>query len=162
MSIDCHSHSYTVSVKTDNEDNAHYVETNRQGTGFLLAAEDSSFCLLLKNNSTERCDASVTIGKTYVGTWRINADHHVLIEQTDKRRMCFDRATFYDAAAKMKHVEVKDNSSITVVFLPICATKHLCAPVEQADGSTSIVCHADIAWQKLVTVSLPVLLRKVR
>jgi len=96
----------------------------------------------------------------YIGTWMIAPGSHVCIRETDKRKMCFDHATFYDVTSYLKHVDVMDNSSVTVVFLPMCASKQRCAPVEQLDGSTEVVCHSEIQWSKVVTIKTPVLLRK--
>ncbi len=154
-----HTHTYTVSIKTESDDCAHYVEMEKNG--FVLAEENTSFYLELRNNSTvDRCDASVTIGKEYIGTWAINPGSRVFVRETDKRKMCFDGVSFYDVASFVKKADMMDNSSITVVFLPICANKQRCAPIEQLDGSTTIVCYSDIQWSKMVTIKTPVLLRR--
>ena len=159
MSSPGHHHTYTVSIKTTSVDNAHYVEMEKNG--FVLAEENSSFYLELRNNSTEdRCDASVTIGKKYIGTWAIAPGSRVCIRETNERKMRFDSDTFFDVASFVGKADMLDNSSVTVVFLPMCANKQRCAPVEQLDGSTAIVCHSDIQWSKLVTIKTPVLLRK--
>lgn len=159
MSSSGHHHIYTVSIKTASTDHAHYVETDT--SGFVLAEENTSFYLKLKNNSTvDRCDASVTIGKEYIGTWTIAPGAHVHICENDKRKMRFDNATFYDVATYVEHADIMDNSSVTVVFLPMCASKQRCAPVDQLDGTTEVVCHSEIQWSKVVTIKTPVLLRK--